>query len=91
MDSEKQKAIDKLEVLKAWAEAKKQVKCKHKFKPRYTKIYSSLIEEKLDILAKHGGKITVGSMPWEAGERELKEKIYIYDVCVKCGMIIKSQ
>lgn len=63
--------------------------CKHKFKPRYDLIYSSLVEEKLAILAKHGGNISVGSMPWQAGERTLKKKIYIHDVCVKCGKTIK--
>ena len=63
---------------------------KHKFRPRYTMVYSSIIEEELALLAKHGGKISVGQMPWEAGERTLKEKVYIYDICVKCGKIVKN-
>ena len=91
MDKDKQEKIDKLEVLKACTEAEKQVKCKHKFKPRYTKIYSSLVEEKLAIMAKCGEKITIGSMPWQAGERTLKEIRYIYDICVKCGKVIKPE
>lgn len=64
---------------------------KHKFKPRYTEIYSSLIEEKLKIVADKGGRIKCGSMPWQAGQRELKEKRYIHDICVKCGMTVKGK
>ncbi len=87
MDAEKQEQLDFLKV----CEAQKRAKCKHKFKPRYTETYSSLIEEKLKIVAKTGGRIQCGSMPWQAGERTLKEKRYIHDVCVKCGMIVKGE
>jgi len=58
--------------------------CKHKFKPRYTEIYSSVIEE----LSKTGSVRT--SYPWQAGQRSLKEKRYIYDICIKCGKTIKD-
>ncbi len=58
---------------------------KHKFKPRYTEIFSSVIEE----MAKTGS--VRASFPWQAGERKLKERRYIHDVCVKCGMTVKGQ
>jgi hypothetical protein len=61
---------------------------KHKFKPRYDLVYSSLIEEMI-AEAKTGGKVSFSEMPAQAGERSLKEKRYIHDVCVKCGETVK--
>lgn len=61
---------------------------KHKFRPRYDEEYSSLTEENLKLLAKTGGKISNSASPLMC-ERSLKRKTYIYDICIKCGKIIK--
>ena len=56
--------------------------CSHKFKPRYTERWSTVIEE----LFGAGHKVETAS---DASLRPyLKEKTYIYDICTKCGMII---
>jgi len=56
--------------------------CKHKFKPRYSEKYTTIVEE----LNKPESRVTEikGGV---SDEPYLKEKIYIHDICVKCGQI----
>lgn len=63
----------------------------HKFQPRYTEIYSSVIEEGMALLSRQGvSAAKLGPMPDKAAERGLKEKRYIHDICVNCGTISKG-
>jgi len=57
---------------------------KHKFQPRYDEVYSSVIEELSKI-----GDLSFNNMPWQSGERGIKSRTYVHDVCVKCGEIVK--
>lgn len=56
-------------------------KCKHKFQPRYNEVYTTIAEE----FAKLPGPIELSggssAIPY------LKEKTYVYDICIKCGEI----
>ncbi|MHA1592374.1 MAG: hypothetical protein ACTSUP_07885 [Candidatus Heimdallarchaeaceae archaeon] len=57
--------------------------CKHKFQPRYDDKYVTVIEEILSkgqVIEQVGAPLAV---PY------LKEHTYIYDICIKCGKIIK--
>ena len=57
--------------------------CKHKFKPRYNKEWSNTLVEILK---------TPGLKKCSGGDDKiyLKKETYIYDICVKCGKIIKD-
>jgi len=52
---------------------------KHKFQPRYSEKWTTAVEE----------VIRSGVTNIESGNATpyLKEKTYVHDVCVKCGMI----
>ena len=57
--------------------------CKHKFKPRYDEIYSTPLVDM-------GDSISSGaSIPCWMAESYLLKKIYVHDVCVKCGTVAK--
>jgi hypothetical protein len=58
---------------------------KHKFRPRFTEIYTTVITE----LGKFGN--LSGKMPHQSGGSFLKEKRYIHDICVKCGTIVQGE
>jgi hypothetical protein len=85
MDADKQEKLDELAVY----EAERQAACNHKFKARYDIINSSLVEELASLAAKQGEVFNPYGLPWQSGERSLKEKRYIHDVCGKCGKVIK--
>ncbi len=57
---------------------------KHKFQPRYDEFWSTITEETLkrkDLISMEGS----ASMD----KPYLKSKVYIHDICVKCGAVIK--
>lgn len=56
--------------------------CKHKFRPRYNRKWSTLMN---DIVTKG---ISVDHMKGYPGEPYLKEETYIYDICMKCGTTV---
>ena len=58
-------------------------KCNHKFQPRYDEKWTTVIEELAD---KHH-TMTQGHA--SAMVPYVKERIYIYDICIKCGQIVK--
>ena len=58
--------------------------CKHKFKPRYNKEWTSPVVE---IMKTPGLRKISGA---QDSEIYLKKETYIYDICVKCGKIIKE-
>ena len=55
---------------------------KHKYKPRYNEIYTTTIEE----ISKQGQGCKIHEAD-SVTRPYLKERIYIYDICVKCGDI----
>ena len=57
--------------------------CKHKFKPRYNEKWSNPLK---DMLCSPNLSKIRGSADTEP---YLQEKIYVCDVCIKCGMIVK--
>ena len=58
--------------------------CKHKFLPRYDEHRTTIIEE--TIKGKSLETIKCSSIMCRP---YLKNKIYVHDICIKCGMIIK--
>ena len=58
--------------------------CKHKFRPRYDEVWTTVIGEMQNSM--YEGKTKGGSL---LAEPYLKEKTYIHDICVKCGQIVK--
>lgn len=80
MNEDNQEKLDYLET----CEKKKQVSCKHKFKPRYDEIYSTPLKD--GVLS---GATNVSCPAWMSVSY-LKEKRYVHDVCVKCGKVIKK-
>lgn len=58
--------------------------CKHKFQPRYDCKWTTVMEELQN--SKAAGEIRGG---YRIAEPYMKEKTYIYDICVKCGQTIK--
>lgn len=54
---------------------------KHKFQPRYDERYTTAIEE----LSKAKG---IDEAEGHITKPYLKEKIYIHDICVKCGTLV---
>lgn len=59
-------------------------KCKHRFKPRYNEKYTTLLEELVKL------KREVNRLDDKLMVPYLKEKLYIYDICSRCGQIIKK-
>ena len=57
--------------------------CKHKFQARYDEKWTTLIEE---LVTKGQSFNQVGS---DVTKPYLKEKNYIYDICIRCGKIVK--
>ena len=60
-----------------------QDKCKHKFRHRYNEIYTTGLEQltKNDMGTIEGG--------YALTESYLQQKIYIHDICIKCGLVIE--
>ncbi len=60
-------------------------KRKHKYKPRYNERYTTVIEE----MSKQGSGCKIQDANTVV-KPYLKEKAYVYDICVKCGDIKKG-
>ena len=60
-----------------------QNNCKHKFQPRYNEIYTTGLEQML----KYNMQNVEGSS-YDLTRSYLQQKIYIYDICIKCGLTI---
>jgi len=59
--------------------------CKHKFEPRYDRRWSTAMSD-MASLVKYSLKIESF-----CNDKYLKEEIYVYDICVKCGITVKRE
>ncbi len=57
--------------------------CKHKFQPRYSKEWSTILTDMC------GHKVKANRIADEALTPYLKKETYIHDICVKCGTTVK--
>lgn len=57
-------------------------KCRHKYKPRYNRKWTTVLEQVID-------KLKEFKLPNSAGTPYMCEETYIYDICVKCGDVKK--
>ncbi len=60
--------------------------CKHKFQPRYNHKWSTLIKDIRELAGNRIQNVNCKNMD----TAYLQEERYIYDICVKCGKIIKE-
>jgi len=58
--------------------------CKHKFKARYDKEWSTCLRD-IIISGRNVKRVKNGDEPY------LQKETYIYDICVKCGKIVKKE
>ena len=59
--------------------------CKHKFKPRYNRKWSTTFTDAVNSTGHQGADISASVKPY------LKEETYVGDVCVKCGMTVGKE
>ena len=57
--------------------------CKHKFRPRYNRKWSTALKDVID-----SGRVSHAKHLNDSAY--LQSEIYIYDICIKCGKIIKD-
>ena len=55
--------------------------CRHKFKPRYNKTWSTVLEGLAEVSGVKVKSAFKGFDPY------LKSEAYIHDICVKCGLV----
>ena len=60
------------------------MECRHKFEPRYHEKWPKMESEDIMYVMRNEDLIVEGRI------NDCQEKIYVYDICVNCGKIVKD-